>query len=107
METPDKPRGAFALAELRERLEKQIKDAVRNYEATQSGPVELDMSLVEGEGGAESDDTLRKSVEAIVDSFHRNPVVSETGVRVHKVTAIDSDADGQVAVRVAYDYPIG
>lgn len=107
METPDKQRDAFALTHLRERLEKQIEEAVRDFESKEGGPVELDMSLIEGEGGAESDDSLRKSVEAIVDAFHRNPVVSETGVRVHKVTAIDSDADGQIAVRVSYDYPVG
>jgi hypothetical protein len=107
METPDKQRDAFALAHLREQLEKQIENAVRAFESEHSGPIELDMSMVEGEGGAESDDRLRKSVEAIVEAFHRNPVVSETGVRVHKVTAIDSDADGQIAVRVSYDYPVG
>jgi hypothetical protein len=34
----------------------------------------------------------------------QEPVVRQTGLRVHKVTAIDSDADEHVVVRVTYDY---
>lgn len=104
METANKDREAFALAHLREELETQIENVVREYERRHGGPVELDMSLVEGEGGAETDDVLRRRVETIVEAFHRKPLVAETGVRVHKVTAIDSDEDGRVAVRVSYDY---
>lgn len=106
METPSDDRNAFALAHLREELERQIENAVRDFETQHGGPIELDMSTVEGEGAAESDDSLRRRVETIVEAFHRKPVVMETGVRVHRVTAIDSDADGSVAVRVSYDYAI-
>lgn len=104
METADKDRDAYALQHLQQQLEQQIETAVREYESEHSGPVELDVSFVEGEGEAPSDDTLRQRVETIVEAFHRKPLVSQTGVKVHKITAIDSDADGQIAVRVTYDY---
>lgn len=104
METADKEGKPYALAHLQEQLENQIKTAVREFETHHSGPVELDVSFVAGEGSVPSDDNLRKRVEAIVDAFHRKPLVSESGVKVHKITAIDSDEDGQIAVRINYDY---
>lgn len=106
METTKDDRNAFALAHLREELEKQIENTVRQFEEEHGGPIELDMSMIEGEGGAAGDDALRKHVETIVEAFHRKSLVAETGLRVHKVTAIDSDEDGTVAVRVSYDYAI-
>ncbi len=105
METADKHRDAISLSHLRDELEKHIEDAVRDFERDHGGPIELDMSMVEGEGAAESDGSLRQNVASIVEAFQRNPVVSKSGVVVHRVTAIDSDADGEIAVRVSYEYP--
>lgn len=104
METVESDGSAYALRHLQEQLEKQIETAVQEFETNHSGPVELDVSFVEGEGSVPSDDNLRKRVETIVEAFHRKPVVTQAGVRVHKITAIDSDEDGQIAVNVMYDY---
>lgn len=104
METADSDGNAYALRHLQDQLEAQIQTAVREYESQHSGPVELDVSFVEGEGSVPSDDGLRTRVETIVDAFHRKPIVAQTGVKVHKITAIDSDEDGQIAVNVMYDY---
>lgn len=104
METDDSGGRPYALQHLQEQLKKQIETAVREFETAHKGPVELDVSFVEGEGSVPSDDGLRKRVEAIVDAFHRKPVVTQSGVKVHKITAIDSDEDGTIAVNVMYDY---
>lgn len=104
METADSDGNAYALRHLQDQLKEQIETAVREFESQHSGPVELDVSFVEGEGSVPSDDSLRTRIETIVDAFHRKPIVTRTGVKVHKITAIDSDEDGQIAVNVMYDY---
>ncbi len=104
METGDRDASPHALRHLQEQLEKQIETVVREYETHHSGPVELDVNFVEGEGSVPSDDDLRKRVETIVEAFHRKPLVTQSGVKVHKITAIDSDEDGTIAVNVMYDY---
>lgn len=104
MESAESDGNAYALRHLQDQLEQQVQTAVREFESQHSGPVELDVSFVEGEGSVPSDDGLRKRVETIVDAFHRKPLVSRTGIKVHKITAIDSDADGTIAVNIMYDY---
>lgn len=104
MEPAESDGNAYALRHLQDQLEQQIETAVREFESGHTGPVELDVSFVEGEGSAPSDDGLRKRIETIVDAFHRKPLVTQTGIKVHKITAIDSDADGEIAVNVMYDY---
>lgn len=104
METGDRDANPYALQHLQEQLEQQIETAVREFETHHSGPVELDVSFVEGEGSVPSDDDLRKRVQTIVEAFHRKPLVLQSGIKVHKITAIDSDEDGTIAVNVMYDY---
>ncbi|GEM_PF-4656579 len=105
MEAEDKDRDARALEQYKEELENQLQNIVREFQGRHPGPVEMDLSFVEGEGSGPAPDELKPRVRTIVEAFHRKPLVSRSGVRVHKVTAIDSDEDGQVAVRVLYDYP--
>lgn len=104
METSDKETAAIAIQRYREELEDNIRQALREYEMEHEGPVEIDLSFFEGEGGAEVDEKLKMRIQNMVDAFQRKPAVQRSQVRVHKVTAMDSDADGQVAVRVHYDY---
>ena len=94
-----------ALTKAQQHLEERLQHAVDAYEHWTGGPLEMDQSFIQGEGSVIGDDVLRDKVRSIVDAFHKEPIVQETGVRVHKVTAFDSDADGVAAVRVAYDYP--
>ncbi len=94
-----------ALKQAQEHFETRLQQAVDAYEHWTGGPLEIDLSLVEGEDLPIGDEVLRDKVRSLVDAFHREPIVRETGVRVHKVTAFDSDADGTAAVRVVYDYP--
>ena len=105
MEPEDKDRDARALEQYKADFEKQLETIVREFESQHQGPLELDLSFVEGEGSGPAPDELKPRVKNIVDGFHRKPLVDRSGVRVHKVTAIDSDEDGQFAVRVLYDYP--
>lgn len=105
MEPEDKDRDARALEQYKADFEKQLETVVREFESQRQGPLELDLSFVEGEGSGPAPEELKPRVKNIVEAFHRKPLVDRSGVRVHKVTAIDSDEDGQFAVRVMYDYP--
>lgn len=95
---------ARAVQQYQSDLEAHIEEVVREYEMNHDGPVELDLSFVEGEGAAEGDEALRSRVRSMVDAFHRKPAIEESGIVVHKVTAIDSNEDGRIVVRVHYDY---
>ena len=96
---------AFALERHKQDLERNIEILVQEYENGHRGPVEVDVSFREGEGSGPAPEELKPRLQSIVDAFHRKPLIQEGGVRVHKVTAIDSDGDGRIVVRVNYDYP--
>lgn len=104
METTDMERDARALQQYQKDLESNIERIVRAYEIDHKGPLELDISFFEGEGGAEIDEALRSRIESMVDAFHRKPAVRQSGVAVHKVTAMDSDEDGRIVIQIQYDY---
>lgn len=99
------PERAQTLTQEKEDFERQIETLAREYEGEHPGPVELDLTIGQGNGDAAEDNPLQRRVVALVESFHRRPVVADSGVRVHKITAIDSDGDGSVAVNVTYDHP--
>lgn len=105
----DKDAPAHALERAKRDLEAQIERAVADYEHAQGDePLEVSLNfeeedLPEGEDNEASPD-LMNQIAGLVDDFHNAPAVSGKGVRVQRLTAIDSDADGEVAVRVHYDY---
>ncbi len=104
METVNGERDARALRGYQDDLEANIEQVLLEYERHHKGPVELDLSFFEGEGGAEVDEQLRSRIQSMVDAFERKPLVRQSGVAIHKVTAMDSDEDGRIVVRVHYDY---
>ena len=94
----------FALAAAKESLETKLKHAVDAYEHWTGGPLEVDLGFVQGARSTAGDEVLRDKIRSLVDDFHKDPVVQETQVQVQKVTAFDSDADGEAVVRVSYAY---
>lgn len=105
----DKDASAHSLERAKHDLEAQIERAVADYEhAHGDEPLEVSLNFEEedlpegadNEAGAD----LMEKIAGLVDDFHNSPSVSGQGVRVVRLTAIDSDADGEVAVRVHYDY---
>jgi hypothetical protein len=96
---------AKTIEEQKEELERQISTLVRAYEQQHAGPVELDLSMNDGEGSGRAPEDLQAQVRMLVEAFQQQPVISRSGVRVHKVTAIDSDGDGKIALSVSYDHP--
>lgn len=99
---------ARALAAARESLERQIEQAVRTYQSDSHKPLDVEVHFTEeGEGGAGpelGDQHLRDTIRSYVSAFRSQRAVLDSGVRVLKVTAIDSDGDGKPAVDVVYDY---
>lgn len=95
----------YQLAAAKQDLEQKLRYSVGSYEKWTGGPLEFDLTFSQNEGGSFGDAVLWDKVREIVEEFHRAEVVKETGIRVIKVTAFDSDADGQAVVRVNYDYP--
>ena len=103
----DKDAPAQALERSKRSLEEQIERAVAAHERGDE-PLEVSLNfeeedLPEGEDN-EAPQELMNRIAELVDNFHNAPAVSGKGVRVQRLTAIDSDADGEVAVRVHYDY---
>lgn len=104
MEPTEREVSAVQLEKAKETLEANIAEAVRSHEAHIEGAVEIDWRT-EGETLGENAEGLDATVRSLVDSFHKLPVVKNSEVKVQKITAIDSDQDGHVAVRVSYAYP--
>ena len=93
------------LEQLQRELADRIESAVRDYEASSEteAPVELDINF-EGPDGEDAHE-LQQTITGLVNDFYNQPEVADANLRVHKVTVIDSDTDGDVAVNVQYTYP--
>ena len=89
----------------KEDLERQIETVVREYGRENGGTVGLDLTMNDGEGAGGAPEDLDYRIRRLVEEFQSSPVISQNGVRVHKVTAIDSDGDGSIALKVSYDHP--
>ena len=104
----DESQSALALQRAKNDLEDQIERAVAAHEPPTDEPVEVSLNFEE-EDLPEGDDNeagpeLMNQITNLVENFHSSPAVTGKGVRVRRLTAIDSDADGEVAVRVDYDH---
>ena len=108
----DKEATAHALADAKQTLETQLRDAIATYEQQHKGSLNLtvefgESSQADDAQGNAATQQLRGNIRSLVDTFHQHPIVRETGVYVYKVTAFDSDADGQAALDVKYEYEMG
>ena len=97
----------LALEQSQHRLEADLKAAIARH--ADGKPHELDLSFGERgtpEVGALSDlhDGVEIEVYRLIDAFHEDPVVQESGMRVAHLTAIDSDGDGEASLRLRYRY---
>lgn len=104
----DKEADALELEQAKDDLEARIKEAVEAQERP-GEPEEVNVSFddnPEGGGANAGAPELIERIRAFVDGFERQGVVQKTGVQVRRVTALDSDADGQAAVDVEYDYAV-
>lgn len=102
-----KEQQAIALEKAKETLDRQIEEALETYQQQSDEPLEFNLPIEENPevGGAPTGDAeLRQRVLQLVEDFHRQDVVRQSGVHVQKVTVLDSDADGQVAIDVEYAY---
>lgn len=98
---------ARELQDLKQNLERDIENAVATYEGPGTEPVELNLTFDGAPTGSNRSDDEGEpaaTVRGLVDGFHRREAVRESGVRVLKVTAVDSDHDGTVAVHVQFDH---
>ena len=103
----DEQPAALRLEQAKQDFEKKLRDALRAYEHRTEGDIEVDLDLDDPTDGPKSGDVeLRNAVRNLADAFHAQGVVYETGVTATHMTAIDSDADGTIAVNVKYEYPI-
>ncbi len=105
---PPTPLPAVELQEARERLEAHLREALSGHVLQEDLAFDLNLedNTVTGEADlSEKQRALRRIVRTCVEAFHTADIVRQTGVRVYKVTAIDSDSDGRVAVNVKYEYP--
>lgn len=108
---PGKEVVAIQLEQAKNRLESQLRDTFREYGRSKMGPVEFRLNLeervkAEDDEAGEDERALRNRVRNLVDTFHGEEVVTRTGVRVYNLTVIDSNADGEPAVNVKYEYAV-
>lgn len=96
---------ARAIQQHKENLEEQIRTVLREYERQHGGPLAVELAFADDMPGGAAPEELKARVQSVVEAFHDQSAVSESGIRVQKVTAMDSDADGTIAIEVEYDYP--
>ena len=99
---------ALRLEESKRDLEAKLEDAFRAYERRTDGDIEVALDtddLRSDDEAADGDDELRVHIRNLLDAFHAQEIIKQTGVHVSRVTAIDSDADGTIALDVKYEYP--
>jgi hypothetical protein len=108
---PDKDVPARKLQEAQRNLEAQLSSTIREYDGQLGDSMAFSLNLEENLGPQDDEvspeeRSLRRSVRRLVEAFHTQPIVMETGVRVYQVTAMDSDADGRFALDVKYEYAV-
>lgn len=108
---PGKEIVAIQLEQAKNRLESQLSETFREYSRSKMGPIEFRLNLEqrnreEDDDAGDDERALRNRVRKLVDMFHNEEVVTRTGVRVYNLTAIDSNADGEPAVNVKYEYAV-
>jgi hypothetical protein len=104
----EKEARALKLNEARQNFEKRLRDVFSNH-GSDSFQFEMNVDEKRGgvtEGAADRAEELRGQVLSQVEAFESSPDVSGSGMRVFKITAIDSDGDGEVAVKVQYEYGV-
>lgn len=108
METAD-PSAAHKLEAAKRDLSNSIERLIEEHLSKSGKRATLDLSFDEGVDtvveDTEHNATVVESAKALVESFHDQPEVRQSGVRVKHVTAIDSDGDGDAVVRVRFVYP--
>ena len=107
MESPGKASLALALEKAKQEFEERLEQEIRLYEQQHEGEMELDVTFdADAEDSNQGDPALIQAVRQHVDAFHHRQPVQESGIYIYRVTAIDSDADGQAALNVKYEYPV-
>ncbi len=108
METPD-PAAALKLESAKTDLENSIERLIEEHLSKSGKRATLDLSFDEGVDtvveDTEHDASVVEGTKALVASFHDQPEVRQSGIRVKHVTAIDSDGDGDAVVNVRFVYP--
>lgn len=108
METPN-PDAARKLEAAKHDLEASIEKLIEEHLSRSGERATLDLSFDEGVDtvveDTEHDPSVVEGTKALVASFHDQPEVRQSGVRVKHVTAIDADGDGDAAVNVRFVYP--
>ena len=96
---------ARKLEEEKERLEEKIGQLLEGHQREE--PLDLNIGIDEApevSGQDKGEDELIDRIHKMVNEFHGRPIVQSAGVQVQKITALDSDADGRVALDVEYSY---
>jgi hypothetical protein len=108
METPN-PDAARRLEAAKQDLKNSIEQLIEEHLSRSGQRATLDLSFDEGMDtvveDTEHDPAVVEGTKALVASFHEQPEVRQSGVRVKHVTAIDSDGDGDASVNVRFVYP--
>jgi ketosteroid isomerase-like protein len=108
METPN-PDAARKLEAAKQDLQAAIESLVEEHLSAKGARASLDLSFDEGIDtiveDTEHNAAVVEGTKALVDSFHDQPEVRQSGVRVRHVTAIDADGDGDAAINVRFEYP--
>lgn len=98
---------AIALENAKQEFEADLEQAIRAYEEEHEGAMELDVTFDDdAQESNQGDEELIQTVRRHVDAFHHRRAVQESGMYIYRVTAIDSDADGQAALNVKYEYSV-
>ena len=86
-----------------------LQHALGTYERETGEELDLRLDLTRPPSlppeAPEAERRLHSTLRMLVDQFHNHPAVAQSGIKVLSLTAMDSDADGRVALNVKYEYP--
>lgn len=107
MSVASKKAEAEKLESARQAFEDRLRQALEAHEKETGESVALELHLEQDprfQGADAGRADLLNRISDLVDAFHEQAVVQESGVRVQRVTALDSNEDGRVALDVKYFY---
>ena len=95
---------ALEIQQAKQQFESQLATLFNTHVDEAAEPIEIDLTQEDEDYKHRFDASFLAEVDMLAEAFHQRAPVRRANVHVHKITAVDSDGDGQLAVNVMYDH---
>lgn len=94
---------ALRIEEAKQDFEARLDEAFHRHLDELGNPLEIDLNG-DNEVVREEHGELLQEVKMLVEAFGHQAPIQEADVHVHKITVVDSNKDGRLAINVMYDH---